>query len=277
MSTLNEEVMTFGPERQLVGIFSPNAVNADAPVVLMMNAGYLHRVGPFRLWVDLARQLAEQGIPSLRFDLAGLGDSASAREDSNAVKNAVDCLVAAMDDIERRIGKRQFIVTGLCSGADYAHPAAKADSRIRGVVFIDGYGYRTRSYSIHHQLKRALSPRRWKNLISGAWSRDERVPAMATSDVRDFPPAAQVENELITFLEEGRRLYFIYTAGVPEYFSYEQQFWDMFPKLKPHAGLRYQYYPKTDHTFALVQERAELAGQILSFVTHKQLNISPRD
>jgi hypothetical protein len=41
----------------------------------MSNAGMLHRVGPYRLHVRLARDLARMGFSSLRVDLADTGDS----------------------------------------------------------------------------------------------------------------------------------------------------------------------------------------------------------
>src|SRR5262249_27402146 len=46
-----------------------------SPMVLFLNAGAVHRVGPNRMYVDLARSWAEHGLTSLRLDLSGLGDS----------------------------------------------------------------------------------------------------------------------------------------------------------------------------------------------------------
>ena len=48
---------------------------AGQPWVVLLNAGIIHRIGPNRLYVQLARRLASRGHAVLRFDLAGIGDS----------------------------------------------------------------------------------------------------------------------------------------------------------------------------------------------------------
>ena len=72
---MNEEVVKMGKGAQLTGILSRGTESNHSPVVIMFNAGLLHHVGPFRLWVTLARELARKNIPSLRFDLYAQGDS----------------------------------------------------------------------------------------------------------------------------------------------------------------------------------------------------------
>ena len=75
---MSERVVTFGGQGELVGVLSqPDVVRPSAPWVLLWNTGLHPRVGPCRLNVQLARRLAALGIPSLRFDLSGLGDSAA--------------------------------------------------------------------------------------------------------------------------------------------------------------------------------------------------------
>jgi len=260
-----EEAVNF---KNMTGILSSGSQNADAPVVLLFNAGFLHRVGPFRLWVDVARTLAETHVPSLRFDLAGLGDS-PAPPDSDAnddpVVRTITNLRQAMDFVEGRLGKRDFLVFGLCSGADYAHPAAVADARIRGIVFIDGYGYRTPGYHFHRHFKRLTSLRRWINLTRRTVYREPAFFNDFTEDLREFPPRARIQTEILDFLRAGRRLHYVYSGGVPEYFNHARQFWEMFPLLQPSSGLRCTFFGKTDHTFALVRERAMLIGLLVEF------------
>ena len=52
---MKEEIVTFGTNHQMVGVLSATEDSSKRPVVLMFNSGFLHRVGPFRLWVDCAR------------------------------------------------------------------------------------------------------------------------------------------------------------------------------------------------------------------------------
>ena len=78
---MRERAIQFGSHRGLVGIVTTPDATPDAPrptrAIVMANVGLHHRVGPYRLYVDLARRLAARGFAALRFDLSGLGDSAA--------------------------------------------------------------------------------------------------------------------------------------------------------------------------------------------------------
>ena len=109
---------------------------------VFLNAGAVRRIGPHRLWVDTARRWALRGIPSLRLDLGGIGDSDG---DSASLANVAefyearytDQVRAALDQLEQeRIGER-FVVVGLCSGSSWAFQAALADQRIAAAFMIN--------------------------------------------------------------------------------------------------------------------------------------------
>ena len=80
---MNEMVVSIGTNDALVGVYTAPACETsrdtpgDAPTVILLNAGVVHRSGPFRLHVEVARRLASLGYPCFRFDLAYLGDSAA--------------------------------------------------------------------------------------------------------------------------------------------------------------------------------------------------------
>lgn len=58
---MTEQALRFGPEKKLIGILNcPERFEKDFPTALILNAGIVHRVGPFRIHVDLARALANQ-------------------------------------------------------------------------------------------------------------------------------------------------------------------------------------------------------------------------
>lgn len=261
------------------------------PVALFFNAGVLHHVGPFRLWVDLARELAKLGFCSLRFDLMGLGDSGGVIDSTNDLNfSAIRDISSAMNAVESRLGSSDFILFGLCSGADYGHPALKADARIRGAVFIDPYGYRTIAYYFNQLTSKVFNFRKLKNFILNrvhllfqrtinrfATDGLDALPALQTADSREFPAQKDAENDILRFLDEGRKLFYVYTAGVPDYYSSRRQFWQMFPRLQKQASkaisngqLRYEYYGKTDHTFALVSDRRQLMDAIIEFVGNEK-------
>src|SRR5688500_20259796 len=78
---LRERAIRFGSGERLVGILTDPADGEDAqrPTAVFVTAGMLHRVGPNRLYVTLARRLARLGVPSMRFDLSEIA-RASCRE-----------------------------------------------------------------------------------------------------------------------------------------------------------------------------------------------------
>ena len=73
-----ESLVQLGAEGHLVGsLVQPTRPSASVGV-LFVNAGEIHRIGPHRIHVKLGRALAQDGVPSLRLDLTGLGDSGRA-------------------------------------------------------------------------------------------------------------------------------------------------------------------------------------------------------
>ncbi|HTF90691.1 MAG TPA: alpha/beta fold hydrolase [Planctomycetota bacterium] len=133
---VREEVLRAGGDGSLVGIASFPDQPARAGVVLL-NAGLVHRVGPARLWVALARRSSELGLATLRLDFSGIGDSpetaASARFEARAPKEAR----AGMDALAAASGVERFALIGLCSGAEMAFKTALEDPRVRELVLIN--------------------------------------------------------------------------------------------------------------------------------------------
>jgi len=70
-----ERVLRFGDSDNLIGIHTSSAASSKRPGIVLVNSGVVHRAGPNRLYVNIARQLAAVGYPVLRFDLSGIGDS----------------------------------------------------------------------------------------------------------------------------------------------------------------------------------------------------------
>jgi hypothetical protein len=65
---MQEQAFRFGRARHLVGIAGlPSSTAPDAVGVIVLNAGLVHRIGPFRLHVEMTRRLNARGYPTLRF------------------------------------------------------------------------------------------------------------------------------------------------------------------------------------------------------------------
>jgi len=67
-----EKVYTFGKGNSLVGVLTESDAGgkaANRPTVIILNSGLIHHVGPHRVAVEMAREIADQGYIVLRFDL----------------------------------------------------------------------------------------------------------------------------------------------------------------------------------------------------------------
>lgn len=137
---MKEEPVLFGEARSLVGIMTdPLSGNGSrlTPAVILLNPGIVHRVGPGRIYVKIARALAAIGFVVLRFDFSGIGDSGVRRDHLQFEKSAVREAQDAMDWLSATRGIGHFILLGGCSGARIALQTACSDARVVGAVLMN--------------------------------------------------------------------------------------------------------------------------------------------
>lgn len=138
---MTERAQLFGRPRALVGILtspSPGVASDALPGVIILNAGILHRVGPNRIHVKIARRLAGAGFHTLRFDMSGIGDSCVRADNLSFEKRAIQETREAMDCLGMKAGIDTYMLVGICSGADVAFEVARVDERVAGLYLING-------------------------------------------------------------------------------------------------------------------------------------------
>jgi alpha-beta hydrolase superfamily lysophospholipase len=142
---VREEVTRFGGAGCLIGITTTpcrETGHAGLPAVIILNAGIIHRVGPNRVYVKLARDLASLGFTVLRFDFSGTGDSqAHGGEPASIVERMIHEARQAMDHLQQSRSIDRFILMGLCSGATISFKTACRDERVVGAVLINPNGH----------------------------------------------------------------------------------------------------------------------------------------
>lgn len=269
---MKQSICNFGNNGELFGILTTpdDDVKVEgAPVALILNAGIVHRVGPFRIHVDIANQLAEVGISTLRMDLSGLGDSAPRTGKVAVEDRAVLDVNDAMDFLEQDTGTEEFVLLGLCSGAYNAHCVAVKDERIVGAVFLDGIVFRTLGFFFRH-LARFFRPRFWRNAIKRRLTQTRSVKdaeAKALDESEFFGnnlDKDMVVSELKLLMERQVQMLFLYTDGYDDICGREQ-FREMYG-LRPDDGqLQVEYYPKSQHTFRLIENREAVCARIASW------------
>lgn len=265
MAALKETPIRFGEQGRLLGILTvPATVKPGQPAVLIPNTGLEHRVGPNRLHVQIARALAAAGYVSLRFDVAGLGDSDPAPGQS---PSAVDDLRQAADALVARKLGPQFSLIGLCSGAHDAHQFAATDDRVAGALFIDGYAYPTAKFKVIRWQQRLTQPGKLLRKLTETSSEEEQPPGIEV-DLFRHPPQAQAQADYERMLARGAHLAFVYTGDVQYEYVYRDQLLDAFPLLRGYAKL--WYLPHSDHTLTRRQSREELIALARDWLTGLQ-------
>jgi pimeloyl-ACP methyl ester carboxylesterase len=268
---MRERIFTFGSENSLVGVLTepdPKRKLDDPPALVVTNIGINHRVGANRIWVELARRLAREGFPVLRFDLSGLGDSAPRRDHRTELERAELDLREAIEALQRRGIARRFVVCGLCSGVDSAHALALGDPRVCGAVFVDGYSYPTLSSRVRRLLIRAFAPARWRrrvlSRIAPLW-RAQAVGEIQEIYVRSYPTLERFRSDIRGLRARGTRLLFVFSGGV-ESFLGAGQFWEAVgDSYRDQIALR--HLPRADHLFTSVIDRAELLDILVDWIS----------
>jgi len=133
-------------QRPFGRLFAVLAEPVDVPpastCAVFLNAGAVRRTGPNRLWVDASRRWAARGLPALRIDLEGLGDSdgeAGPSEDVGKyyVSGLLEQVLSFLDGLEDRGFGPRFLLVGLCSGGYWAFQAAAHEPRVTAAVVLN--------------------------------------------------------------------------------------------------------------------------------------------
>lgn len=274
---MNEEVFQFGTSNGLTGVLSsPDVIDHTQPVVLILNAGIVHRSGPFRLHVDISRSLARSGFQAFRMDLSGLGDSDVRREIDPGQNRAVLDTTDAIEFLASQTGASKFIVIGLCSGAYNAHLVAINDARIVGAVFMDGLVYPTEEHHRRERMIRLTRPRKWRNAVKRRLMSD--VMEQANPDAPDASEffetdrtADQVTFELQRLLDRDVQLLHLYTEGYAG-ISSRSQFEEMFGLVPDEEQLQVEYYENFEHTYRLAAHRETIVARIANWCVDRFAN-----
>ncbi len=139
--TVRERALHFGGEATgLYGVLS-EPVGIESPGVVGV------WVGPLRRFVEIGRRWAARGVPTVRVDLMGCGESeghdADPLVDSSMYSSDREPhLPAVLDQLVASGVGTDFIVGGYCAGAYWALQAALSDPRVISAMLINLYAIR---------------------------------------------------------------------------------------------------------------------------------------
>ncbi len=169
--TVTEEALAFSCEGEhLFGVLARPELPAEVGVVIIVG-GPQTRVGSHRQFVLLARELAAAGLPTLRFDYRGMGDSSGEPRDFEAVtpdiRAAIDTLQGACPSVTR------VVLWGLCDAAAAAllYCDETQDRRVTGLCLLNPWVRSEASLAKtqvkHYYGQRLLQKEFWVKLLSG--------------------------------------------------------------------------------------------------------------
>jgi len=287
--TLLRETSTFlDANRILFGITSEPASPATPArdVVVLLNSGTIHRIGPSRLYVTIARGCAAKGIPAIRLDLSGVGDSGlRAGEKTNspyAESAALDVRQAVEFAAKRFPGARVHLI-GLCSGAYHAFKAAVAGLPLRSIVVVNpltyfwkpGMSLEYADFQITSETNRYARSSRslssWLKLLRGKvdvraavrvfW---KRAQVRAKNSMRELARLARfrlkddLASELQGIARRRTEIYFVFSASDPGHSMLLEQGGRTVGKLVRGEKMRISIVRGADHTFTSHWNRDQL-------------------
>ena len=281
---MREIACDFGTESALVGVYTDaKKLNKDLtrrPVVLLLNSGLLPNVGPYRLYVRLARHFSSIGFKTFRFDISGIGDSERRSDSLARDKQQIEDVKAAMDYLQSRFNDKKFVVMGICTGADNAHRAMLADTRIVGAVGIDGYYFKTPRYYVnevvHRKIPQLFKKRAWKSRLSNISEYVDKI--RKKTSIPNFesitipfrwtvPDRKRTALEYQTFIDRDASNLCIFTGSWP--YNYKDQHVDAFPEITFGDNIQILYLEDADHVFPLSQDRQLLTDSISTWLVDR--------
>ncbi len=203
-------------DERLIGIIAQPSQHAVHTGVVIIVGGPQYRAGSHRQFTLLARDLAQKGISSLRFDYRGMGDSEGELRTFAAIdvdiKAAIDTLLQQVPSLH------SVIIWGLCDAAAAALMYAPQDARVSGLILLNPWVHTeataARVRLTHYYLQRLTQPAFWWKLVSGRFAfltswRDVlyslRSTVLQSTDdrIKSAPQTAKQSHSFVVKMRDG--------------------------------------------------------------------------
>ena len=297
---VKEQAFRFGEGQRLFGISTQptnRPLDSQRPAVVFLNVGANHRVGPNRMYVSLARDLASLGYLGFRFDVGGLGDSTvppGAPENRLYSKDSVGDVKAALTFLGERFGVDRFLLVGLCSGAYLAFHTCVEDPRVTGQILLNPQTFewkdgdslelsvRKSFLSTRYYARALLDADVWWRALRGqlnvygvARVLQERLKTQVNAKLKRFiarvrgerEPQSEVERAFHAMCLRGVDTLLIFSFNDGGLDMIEQHLGINVEKMRDHANLRLEIVEGADHTFTPIDSQVTLHELVRRHVT----------
>lgn len=128
-----EEPFFFGAEQSLFGVYYPPADTGQQIGVVVCHPWGQEYIRAHRACHQLALRLSNLGVPALRFDYYGTGDSAGEDEEAS-VQRSLESIATAIEELRTRSGVTRVALVGMRLGATLAALAGPQHPDVERVV-----------------------------------------------------------------------------------------------------------------------------------------------
>jgi pimeloyl-ACP methyl ester carboxylesterase len=286
---VTEEVATFGCSQSLVGILTNpplTTLRKLSPGVIILGAGMVHRVGPNRLSVKIARVLGQLGFTTLRFDFSGVGDSFVRKDHLPYHKSVILEAQEAMDFVHSAKGIQRFILLGICTGAMNSFEIARRDPRVQGIFLInpaggfdrsaraelaDYFGKRKKAQGIRKG--KIFNPKNWWRAITGQIDYTNlkgilsfQGKRLLFGQKRFLPNTESAFDTLFQLTQKGVNVQFVISGEDPQVKNYfGALLMDKISKRRFAGKVLIDVIKQADHTFTSLSSQPELFQVIQNF------------
>jgi alpha/beta superfamily hydrolase len=256
-----------GGSGELFGVLSESRDCAHASTcAVLLNGGALRHIGPNRTWVETARRWAARGVPTVRIDLEGIGDSDGDErvllpDRTLYASSRISETLSVMDQLSELGLPNRFVLGGLCSGAYWSLYAALADRRVAGALMVNMYAFAWSEELIaERETSRslgALRGRGWRKLVRGDVSADQLANALASmrpGRIRTGAghPVESLQREFMTraldrLRDQGTHALLLLSRSEPLYDQLVRQ--GVLARLDRWPNLAIDRIPSRDHMF----------------------------
>jgi hypothetical protein len=291
---LRETATFLDAEHLLFGIVSELAQNTHAArdVVVLLNSGTIHHIGPSRLYVAIARACAARGIAAIRLDLSGVGESGlrpGEQENSPYADSARMDVRHAVDFTARRFPGARIHLIGLCSGAYHSLKAAVAGNGLHSIVVVNpltffwkpGMSLEYADFQVTSETNRyarsAGTLASWLKLLRGQvnvlaagrvfW---KRFQVRARNSLRELARLCGLKlqddlaAELRSVARQQTEIYFVFSATDPGHSLLLEQGGRIVGNLVRGRQLRISIVQGADHTFTSHWNREQLLELLMA-------------
>jgi dienelactone hydrolase len=265
--------------------------DADGPLcAVFLNAGGVRRIGPNRMWVEAARRWAVHGVPSLRLDAIGIGESDGAptpyADDGRLYQpEFVPEVIDALDELQRQGVAQRFLLIGLCAGAYWSLYAGIEDPRVAGMALLNPVAVVwDTDMGAARDVRRVFTERSWRLLRKNATPERLRAVAalVASAPRRRFErlrmagsgaPSArdQFDTTLERLLASGKHVTMAFAVREPLPGELERSGWLQRLRHAPQIDIR--RIPVNDHTFRPTVMQAQVHAALDDALAASQLAI----